>query len=298
MTETKKNTVLIVDDEHSNIMALTHILSSDYEIYAEKDGKGAIETAEELLPDIILLDILMPEMDGYEVISVLKNSEKTKDIPVIFITGLKDSDDERKGLASGAADYITKPFSPAIVGLRVNNQIKMLNQLRTIEWLSMTDQLTGLPNRRSFDSRLNIEWNKARREQKPVSILVLDVDNFKKYNDTHGHQQGDVALQTVGNALRQSLKRPTDFAARWGGEEFIALLANTDKSTAVEIAETLRRNIEAAEIPCENESGRRVSVSIGVNTASVGEHINEFISRADTALYEAKSQGRNRVCCC
>jgi len=132
MGETKKNSVLVVDDENSNIMALTHILSSDYIIYAAKSGQKAIEAAERYLPDVILLDIVMPEMDGFAVIAVYKNSEKLMNIPVIFITGLSDPDDEEKGLSLGAVDYIGKPFSPAIVKLRVQNQIKIINQTRLI----------------------------------------------------------------------------------------------------------------------------------------------------------------------
>ena len=140
MDEAKKNSVLVVDDENSNIMALTHILSSEYTVYAAKNGQNGIKAAETYLPNIILLDIIMPEMDGYAVIAALKSFEKTKNIPVIFITGLSNVDDEEKGLAFGAADYIAKPFSPAIVKLRVRNQIKMLGQLRLIERLGMTGQ--------------------------------------------------------------------------------------------------------------------------------------------------------------
>ena len=300
MNESKKKSVLVVDDENSNIMALTHILSPEYTVYAAKDGHSAINAAEKYLPDVILLDILMPEMDGYDVISAMKRSEKTQNIPVIFITGLRHSDDEEKGFILGAADYITKPFSSsAIVKLRVQNQIKILNQLRTIERISMIDQLTDLPNRRSFEIRLSIEWSRALREQEPISILMIDVDKFKNYNDTHGHQQGDVALQATAKTLKNSLKRSNDFVARWGGEEFIVLLPKTDSYGALNVSEQIRSNVEAMEIFCQDGTKTSVTVSIGANTwthEQLNVTVDELISGADMALYAAKNGGRNKVC--
>jgi len=297
MEEIKRNSVLIVDDENSNIMTLTHILSPEYTVYAAKNGPNAIAAAEKYLPDVILLDIIMPEMDGYAVIGALKNSEKTREIPVIFITGLSDADDEEKGLALGAADYISKPFSPAIVRLRVKNQIRMLNQFRTIELLSMIDQLTSIPNRRGFDSRLDMEWIRAIRENTSISILMMDVDKFKLYNDTYGHQQGDIVLQTVAQSMTLSLSRPGDFAARWGGEEFVVLLPNTDTEGAYKIAERIRENIGSEVIPLADGTDTGVTVSIGLNTQAPQRHGSKdsFVSDADKALYQAKESGRNRT---
>ena len=299
MNEANKHSVLIVDDEKSNIIALTHILSPDYNIYAAKNGRDGIELSIKYIPDVILLDIRMPEMDGYEVLTTLKNTEATKDIPIIFITGLSKAGDEEKGLALGAADYITKPFSPTVVMLRLGNQIRMLDQLRTIERLSVTDQLTGLPNRRSFDARLSLEWNKSQREGAPISILMIDIDKFKNYNDTYGHQQGDVALQYFSRAFESQLKRTTDLAARWGGEEFIALLPNTDVQGALEVAEHIRSCVEVMDIPnLHDQNLTRVTVSIGANTRTQDDDctVDHFISGADEALYNAKNSGRNRVC--
>jgi len=197
MNKTDMNSVLIIDDETANIIALTNILSPEYEVYAAKNGADAIKIAKESLPDVILLDILMPDMDGYEVISLLKSSEDTRSIPVIFISGLGSEKDEEKGLLLGASDYITKPFNATIVKLRVQNQIQYSSQFNIVKALSLMDELTGLFNRRGFDSRLRLEWNRARREQAPVSLMMIDIDHFKKYNDSYGHTQGDVALQTV-----------------------------------------------------------------------------------------------------
>jgi diguanylate cyclase (GGDEF)-like protein len=293
----QKNSILIVDDETTNLMVLTHILGSEYIILTAKDGANAIEKATEYIPDLILLDIIMPEMNGYDVLAALKESDKTRKIPVIFITGLSSSEDEEKGLSLEAADYISKPFKAQIVRLRVKNQIQIINQLRTIERLSMIDQLTGMFNRRSFDDRLGVEWKQAIRQNQPISILIVDIDKFKKYNDTYGHQQGDVVLQTVSSILLQSLKRPTDFAARWGGEEFVVLLPGTDSDGAMEVAEKIRLNVEKERISIVDGSTTKVTISIGMNTQfpDQGSSSDLFFSNADKALYKAKDLGRNRV---
>ena len=296
MNENKRS-ILIVEDNYTNIEALSEILADEYELHIAKDGPDAIETATELLPDIILLDIVMQEMDGYEVLAILKKSNRTQKIPVIIITGLSNTDDERKGLMLGAADYITKPFSPAIVELRVKNQIKILEQLHTIEQLSMIDQLTGLPNRRSCDLRFNEEWDRAKREDSTISMLMIDIDRFKNYNDTYGHQQGDIALQEFATTVRHDLHRTIDFVGRWGGEEFMVLLSKTGVKGANEVAERIRKHIEEMEIPSLNEAASKITVSIGINTSKVdsADTSHDFFSGADKALYAAKISGRNRV---
>jgi diguanylate cyclase (GGDEF)-like protein len=298
MDDSKKNSVLIVDDENPNIMALTHILGPEYTVYQVKNGQETVETAEKYLPDVILLDVIMPEIDGYSVIKELKNNEKTRDIPVIIVAGQKNVDDEEKGLALGASDYIIKPFSPAIVRMRVRNQIKLLNQLRMIELLSLLDQLTSIPNRRGLDNRMDMEWIRAIRENTSLSFLLMDVDNFKSYNDNFGHQQGDRVLQSVAKTIAQSLSRPGDYAARWGGEEFAVLLPNTDLSGALIIAEKIRNNISSMGISCMDGEETKVTISIGVNTKipQRANSLTEFIADADKALYRAKENGKNRVC--
>ncbi|MDR1688051.1 MAG: diguanylate cyclase [Clostridiales bacterium] len=295
--ENKKTSLLIIDDEATNLMALVHILGKDYKIYSAQSGQEAIKKAEEFSPDMILLDILMPVMDGYEVIAHLKSSEKTKHIPVIFVSGLDSVESEEKGLQLGAVDYIIKPFRAAIVKLRVDNQIKMLEQIKMIERLSMIDQLTNIANRRSFDNRLSVEWNNAARQATPVSLLMIDVDLFKNYNDKWGHQQGDVALKKIAEVFTKSLKRKSDFTARWGGEEFVVLLPGTDAKGGLNIAECIRKKIEAAEIPYKGKI-TKVTISVGVNTVVPNRNnsIDTFISGADTALYRAKETGRNKVC--
>lgn len=320
--EVKKNTLLIVDDENTNLKVLTHILGEEYTIYTATNGENAIEKAKELHPDLILLDILMPGMDGYETLSEIKSSEDIKKIPVVFITGLDSSEDEEKGLSLDAVDYITKPFSAAIVKLRVRNQIQIINQLRTIENLSMIDQLTNIPNRRCFDNHLHMEWKQAIREQTPLSLLMMDLDKFKRVNDNYGHQQGDLVLKTIAGVFTRSLKRASDFTARWGGEEFTILLPNTPLEGAIDVAENIRADVEQTLIPIvepcssfpdndsrqENneaeikksgnvESELKITISIGISSLmpTSESSIDSFISSADKALYMAKEAGRNRV---
>jgi diguanylate cyclase (GGDEF)-like protein len=298
MSETEKNSVRIVDDEKASIIALTHILGEEYTVFAAKRGEEAVELAKKHLPDVVLLDIMMPEMNGYEVLARLKADEATRDIPVIFITGLDEAEDEEKGLKMGAADYINKPFSPAIVKLRINNQMQMLNQIEMIRNLSMTDQLTGIANRRNFDNRFRLEWNHANRSKTPLSLAFVDLDHFKIYNDSFGHLQGDVALQVVARTIVQSLKRSSDFAARWGGEEFAILLPGTSSGGATDVAECIRHHIEEAHIPCTEKGAEAITASAGVNTLVPDEYLSmdDLIDGADQALYAAKNNGRNRVC--
>ncbi|MCL2125498.1 MAG: diguanylate cyclase [Oscillospiraceae bacterium] len=294
----EKNSVLVIDDEKSNLLYLNHILSPEYNIMMANDAKKGIEMAIAHNPDLILLDILMPEMDGYETLALLKKTDETSNIPVIFITGLDSREDEEIGLVSGAEDYITKPFSATIVNIRVRNQIKIINQMRAIQRLSTIDQLTEIANKRSFNSQLSMEWRRAARNKAPISVLMIDVDKFKNYNDRHGHLQGDIALKTVAMVLKEALKRPADFAARWGGEEFAILLPSTDMEGALTIAEQTRENVEKTTIPRIDGKTSRVTISIGVNTQipSQNDSMDDFIYNADMALYTAKNTGRNRVC--
>ncbi|MDR2577782.1 MAG: diguanylate cyclase [Chitinispirillales bacterium] len=299
MNELLKNTILIVDDEKSNFALLTHVLGEKYTVYTAKDGASAIEKATELTPDLILLNIFMPDMSGYDVLGALKKQDATREIPIIFITNNSSAEEEEEALSYNAVDYICKPLRPNIVKLRVRSQIRIVNQIRTIERLSMTDQLTEIPNRRSFDSRISMEWRRAIREKTSISLLMLDVDRFKAYNDAYGHQQGDMVLKAVAQSIESDLKRPGDFAARWGGEEFVALLANTDLNGALEVAERIRANIEKLNITnekCSNTPPITISIGVECQTPDHNASLSKFISAADHALYQAKAAGRNRVC--
>lgn len=298
MEDPVKNSILIIDDETANHIFLTNLLGNEYDLILAKDGRSGLRKAKEHLPDLILLDIIMPDISGYEVLEALKKENETLNIPVVFITGLNSSDDEIRGLSSEAADYINKPFVPEIVKLRVRNQIRIVNQLNTISRLSCTDQLTCIPNRRGFDTQIEREWGRTMRENLPLSILLIDIDRFKEYNDAYGHQQGDEALQTVAEKLAESLGRASDLAARWGGEEFAVLLPNTDLTGALRVAEQLRAIIEQTPIPLVSGELTWTTVSIGVNSVLPAHDslIEDFVAKADKALYTAKKSGRNIVC--
>ena len=297
MENEKKNSILIVDDELLNLKVLRSILHDDYTVFTAKDGKAAIEIATEEKPDLILLDILMPEMDGYEVLTILKGDADTRHIPVIFITGLDSKSEEEKGLSMDAVDYIGKPFSPGIVNLRVKNQIQIVNQIRTIELLSSLDQLTQIANRRSLDQQLLSEWGRAIRDLIPLSLLMIDVDKFKVYNDSYGHLQGDKVLKMIAETICETLHRAGDFAARFGGEEFCVLLPGADIEGAMLVAEQIREAIQLLVIHCEDGTAGKVTISVGVCSLipTVTDTIPEMIAKADKALYEAKEAGRNCV---
>ena len=293
---TKEHTILITDDEVSNLDILSSFLSPMYNLLLAENGQRALELAREHLPDLILLDVLMPEMSGFEVIAKLKESEITDKIPVIFITGLSGAEDEERGFFLGAVDYIAKPLHKSRVKARVNNHIQIIDHMRTIERIALIDTLTKIPNRRGFEKRLNAAWCKALLEQTPVSILLLDVDNFKDYNDSYGHQQGDAALKAVADSSLQALRRHDDFAARCGGEEFVFLLPGAHIEGALEVAERVRKHIEMTVIPTEGGATSKITVSIGVNSVipNADSTITDFIHKADRALYNAKKSGRNK----
>jgi diguanylate cyclase (GGDEF)-like protein len=292
------NSLLIVDDDKSKLAALSDILKIDYTVHVASDGASAIRTAEEFMPDLVLLDIIMPDMDGFQVFDALRTTEKTSDIPVILITEPGDGSDLKKGLQLGAVDYISKPFDDMIVKLRVRHQIQIINLLRTIGQLSTVDQLTNIPNRRSFDDRLKSEWGRAVRENLPLCLLMIDIDHFKSYNETYGHQQGDKALNRIAQVINQTIKRSSDFAARWRGEEFVVLLPNLGYTGGLAMGESIRERVEETEIPCDNGDKTKLTISIGVNayTPTSSCVIDNFILGADNALSTAKNSGRNKVC--
>ena len=303
MQEKDKQKILIADDERFNLNILVEILKPDYKIIVAKDGKQAIERAKSNPPDLILLDIMMPEMDGYEACKKLKENEQTKNIPVIFITAMKEEGNEVKGFDLGAVDYIIKPFQAAIVMARVKTQLKMKWQADMLRQMASIDGLTEIPNRQKFDEVFDREWNRAARNKTPLSIAFMDIDFFKQYNDAYGHGRGDQCLKNVAQALVDSIHRPADFVARYGGEEFVAILPETDMSGAMTIAETMRRNVELLKIPhAQSVSLDHVTISIGVSSVFPSGGFSDtalvsVLAAADEMLYKAKAAGRNQVQC-
>jgi diguanylate cyclase (GGDEF)-like protein len=293
-----KKKILVVDDEKMNIIALAHFLKPQYEVIVAVDGASALEAAEKHIPDIILLDIIMPDMNGFDVLIKLKDSTITMNIPVIFLTGLSNAGDEEKGLSLGAVDYIIKPFNQSVVRARIKTHLKMVDYIHTIEKLCMLDALTGLPNRRGFDTSMNVEWGRAYREKKTLGLIMLDIDKFKMYNDTYGHPQGDILLQAVAEVINKTLNRPADFASRWGGEEFMILLPDTGLEGTVIIAEQIRINIQNTIVPYADGTKTSATVSLGADSIipDDGDSSAFFIAEVDKLLYAAKKNGRNQTC--
>ncbi|TXJ04900.1 MAG: diguanylate cyclase [Alicycliphilus sp.] len=292
-------TLLIVDDDKHNRLLLTELFEGEYKIIQAKNGLQALERARAHAPDLILLDVLMPEMDGMAVIRALKRDDATRHIPVIFITALDSAADEELGLDLGAVDYIAKPFHPPIARVRVRNHLQIVHQRRLLEQIAALDGLTGIANRRRFDEALAQEWSRCQRSGLPLSLIVADVDQFKQYNDTLGHAAGDRVLQDVAAALRQAARRPGDLAARYGGEEFVLLLPETDAPQAQQLADELLQRMAARKLPHPAASAAPcVTLSLGGITTipASSEVAPDFFERADAALYQAKAQGRNRWC--
>ncbi|GHU79488.1 hypothetical protein FACS1894191_2410 [Clostridia bacterium] len=292
-----KHRILIVDDETMNRKVLNQILSAEYIVLIASSGEEALEVAAEEKPDIILLDIVLPNMSGFDVLRALKNRPDTSHIPVMFITGLTSEEDEEKGLSLGAADYITKPFRNAIVRARVKTQLQNAVQKRELERISMIDPLTNIPNRRNFDTHFESLWAHSIREKLPVSMLMMDIDKFKAYNDTYGHPQGDALLKAVAAVLSSVVKRTVDISARIGGEEFAVLLSNTGLDGAIMIAEKIRGCVEKTVVNTVGGKPTSTTVSIGAVSILPTSHdtIAAFFAKADACLYTAKATGRNKV---
>lgn len=291
-----KDSVLVVDDGVANIRILAEILSDEHDIIVATSGKQALGIAKEQKIHLILLDIMMPEMDGYEVCKILKSADETKNIPIIFVTALHGHDDELKGLELGAVDFITKPFSPAIVKARVKTHLKLYKQSLELESLARIDGLTGIPNRREYDFQLKKEWNRSIRHNHPISMLMIDIDYFKNYNDNYGHGKGDEALRKISATLLAVAKRAGDFVARYGGEEFVVLLSNTQQEGAILIAQEMLQAIRDLSIVHEfSLVNKIITLSIGIACANPTNaqscHILE--KHADDALYMAKNSKRD-----
>lgn len=251
-------------------------------------------------PYLILLDVIMPKMGGYEVIRHLKDSDKTKNIPVIFVTALKSIEDEEYGFKLGAVDYITKPFSPPIVKMRVRNHLRIVHQYKLLDQLAHLDGLTEISNRCRFNEVFQTEWARSTRNKTPFSLAMVDVDYFKQYNDHYGHAMGDIALQKIAKALDSVLRRPADLIARYGGEEFVMLLPETDAEAAKTVADRSLQIIIELNIPHHfSKVADTVTVSMGLTTIHLNEEIlpQAFLEKADQNLYQAKQSGRNKVVC-
>jgi diguanylate cyclase (GGDEF)-like protein len=296
VTEPRRPTVLVVDDSPPILEIVCEVLADNYEVLFATGGRDALKQVEAEGPDLILLDVEMPDLDGFAVCEALKASPETALIPVIFLTGRDRELDEARGLELGAIDYITKPISPPILRARVRNHIELKKYRDELAGLARKDGLTGIANRRCLDETLVREWGRAARAGQPLSLVMVDIDLFKRFNDHFGHVAGDLCLRRVAEALGQAVLRTGDLVARYGGEEFACLLPNTDASGALVIARRAMESVAATAIPAA-AAGSRVTVSMGVATLLPrhGQPPEDLVVAADRFLYEAKHQGRDRI---
>lgn len=324
MRNNNTNNILIVDDRQDNILVLESLLEGlDCCIFKATSGNEALSLMLEYEFALVLLDIQMPHMDGFEVAELMRVREKTRNVPIIFVTAIyKEQKYIFKGYERGAVDYIFKPIEPIILISKVKvflNLYKQARQLREqaqqleerleellelqvandkLLTLSNLDSLTGIPNRRYFDHFLELNWRDSIRERKSISLIMIDIDYFKEYNDHYGHVKGDECLTNVANCIATTLRRPRDFVARYGGEEFAVVLPNSEGEGALQVAETIRNNIIELFIPHETSKGiPQITVSLGVASIKpmASDELEDIIRDADEALYNSKSLGRNKV---
>jgi len=321
-----KAPILIVDDRRENLLTLERLLEDpDLLIVQAESGHEALARTLDYDFALILMDVQMPGMDGYETAELLRGNKRTRHIPIIFVTaGRRDQEHIFKGYDAGAVDYLFKPLEPAVLRSKLQIFLEMFNQRRLLEQktreldakileledlqhkleesnrqlqhLSSVDGLTGLHNRRHFDDIFLAEWKSAVRRNKPMSVIIVDIDNFKAYNDSYGHIAGDICLQQVANGLLSALHRPIDLVCRYGGEEFTAILPDTDLSGAEKVANRMREKIKDLKIVhSTSTTGGYVTISAGISTMlpEYGQSATTLLDAADKALYRAKAEGRD-----
>lgn len=290
--------ILIADDDSVSLHLLCQTFGEGFTVHCVKSGEEALSVVHSFRPDIVLMDIVMQGMDGFEVCQRLKAMRDTADIPVVFISSREGAETEIEGLKAGGIDFIAKPFNPAVVRMRIANYIELKRSRDNLEHMSLTDQLTGLHNRRYFDRMLMSEIQRSSRSHDCVSLMMLDIDYFKRYNDNNGHLAGDECLKLISQAIRKSFRRVGDLVARYGGEEFAVLLPSTCLSSACMLAENTRKAVAELRLAYTGlaENGF-VTISVGVAGIYPAPDANpqQLLNDADKALYLAKTGGRNRV---
>ena len=289
--------ILVIDDSPVQSGFLSSILADDYESTICHTAEEGLEAAKEGGYSLILLDVIMPGMDGFALLQELKGTEITRHVPVILITSLSDVQYEERGLLLGAVDYITKPFKPVIVKARVNTHIQLYHYQMQFKERAMIDELTGVANRRRYEDESASRWREAIRFQIPFSICMFDIDKFKLYNDTFGHPAGDKVITAVAQTAASHFHRSTDLFARYGGEEFVAVFLGEQGASAFEFMKTVRQSVEDMHIPHNSPVSPWVTISVGGVTLTPrrGDKLADNLKLAGTMLYEAKRAGRNQV---
>ncbi len=293
------DTLLVVDDSKTLCRLLGNLLCPRYRVLTAETGEDGFTLALKCRPDLILLDVMMPDMDGFAVCRRLKSDSRTREIPVLFLTALGGEADEMRALEAGGIDFILKPISPPVLAARVRNQLELKHQQDRLRNLSLLDGLTGIANRRRFDHYLEMEWQRCSRNAQPLSLVMGDVDFFKAFNDGYGHGRGDECLRAVAKVFGMALRRPADLAARYGGEEFVCVLPETDQDGARIVADQIMAQMTDLAMPhAFSAIARHVTVSVGIATASrpsLGRSWKRLVEEADMWMYEAKGRGRNRI---
>ncbi len=289
--------ILVIDDSIVQTGFLCSILKEDYEVVTCRTAEEGLEAAKEGGYSLILLDVVMPGMDGFALLQELKGMEITRHIPVILLTSLSDAQYEERGLLLGAIDYVTKPFNPVIIKARVNTHIQLYHYQMRFKAQAMIDELTGVANRRQYEDVSAARWREAIRFELPFSICMVDIDKFKLYNDTFGHPAGDKVIATVAQKVASFFQRSTDLFARYGGEEFVAVFLGNEGVSAFELMKTVRQSIEDMHMPHNSQVSPWVTISVGgiTLTPRPGDKLEHYLKLADTMLYDAKNMGRNRV---
>jgi len=298
--EARRSRVLLVDDDRTMVETLGELVTScGYQALPAHTWSDALRIFRRANPDIVLLDVMMPTIDGYKLARMIK-AEAESFVPIILITGLDDLESKRRGMASGADDFLTKPVAPLELQIRLNAMLRikeLTDQLATanakLGELAVTDALTGLCNRRALYEHLDREFNRSRRYGNPFAVLMIDIDHFKTVNDTWGHAAGDRVLVAVSSTLRETIRK-TDVVGRYGGEEFVILAPETTLEAACVLGERLRARVEESTAALEQMPGGTVSVGIACNENVSAETSEDLVQHADAALYEAKEGGRNR----
>jgi diguanylate cyclase (GGDEF)-like protein len=289
--------LLIVDDSTRDMETLVSALA-EYRLFTATNSVQALTIAVSVQPDLILLSIRLPELDGYEICRQLKQQTDTQHIPVIFVTELNNEEHETQGFSVGAVDYITKPIQPNIIRARVAAQLQLKAHCDHLALTADTDMLTGIPNRRHFETVVQNEWNRALRYDKPLSLIMVDVDHFKRYNDYYGHAAGDDCLKAIADSFVSTIRRASDMVARLGGEEFVCLLPEVPREQAINLAEQILFSIRDLGIAhADSPVADHVTVSLGLATLNLDQHTTwqNLLQHADVALYQAKHEGRNRL---
>lgn len=288
--------ILIIDDDPIMLGLLAHLLSDMGEVETAMGGVIGLAAAARIIPDLILCDVVMPDMDGLMVCRHLKSDITTKSIPLLCISASINEAEELAALEAGAADFIKKPISPLLVRARVKTQIELIRKSEMLLDLTRRDSLTGIFNRRYFEQRLGEEWARHRRAKEPLALAMVDVDNFKSFNDFHGHVKGDECLITVADCLRESARRPGELAARYGGEEFTLLLPAMPEHELRKFGSWLCQNVRDLRYPHSLTESGYVSISVGMAIVVPDDMKRplDLVKNADKALYIAKAAGRDR----